>query len=293
MAPLISPMPGSALKRIFKLHHEGLDYALKWYPPVSVEETDPCQTEQRFYQFLKAANIHDNPFALGWDMDKRLSGHQSLAWTSHSLRRGQPTRVPFSVEGFWLESTRIVILKKPSSCRGIPLRESSVSSLLDAINTFILQGIPDSLREVQPLVSFWEDELNAGWQQIIQHCLTACSTGGLDPNVSLKDHMAWITPGEFTFHNTIITPEHSICFCDFDQARWGDPACMIARFFSQPDFLAKDEYLEPFLNEQDSVPGKDPLLAVRVRLVAPLIRIELLLQTLFPAISWELGDLIS
>ncbi|MDA7560095.1 hypothetical protein N8683_04325, partial [bacterium] len=71
----------------------------------------------------------------------------------------------------------------------------------------------------------------------------------------------------------------------------GDPACMIARFFSQPDFLAKDEYLEPFLNEQDSVPGKDPLLAVRVRLVAPLIRIELLLQTLFPAISWELGDL--
>jgi len=30
--PLISPMPGSSLKRTFKLHHEGLDYALKWYP---------------------------------------------------------------------------------------------------------------------------------------------------------------------------------------------------------------------------------------------------------------------
>ena len=47
--PLISPLPGSALKRTFKLHHEGLDYALKWYPPVSVEETDPYQTEQGFY----------------------------------------------------------------------------------------------------------------------------------------------------------------------------------------------------------------------------------------------------
>ena len=288
--PLISPLPGSALKRTFKLHHEGLDYALKWYPPVSVEETDPYQTEQGFYQFLKAANIHDNPFALGWDMDKRLSIISLLHGRAIRSDEVNLPRAIFS-GGFLARINQNRDLEEAQQLPGIPLRESSVSCLLDAINTFILQGIPDSLMEVQPLVSFWEDELNAGWQQIIQHCLTACSTGGLDPNDNLRDQFAWITPGEFTFHNTIMTPEHSICFCDFDQARWGDPACIIARFFSQPDFLVKDEYLEPFLDEQDSVPDKDPLLAVRVRLVAPLIRIELLLQTLFPAISWELGDL--
>lgn len=288
--PLISPMPGSAIKRTFKLHHEGLDYALKWYPPVSSQVSDPYQTEQSFYNFLKAATIHDNPFALGWDENQRISVLSLLHGRAIRPDEVNLPRTIFTGE-FLAQINRNRDIEEAQQLPGIPPRESSVSCLLDAINTFILQGIPDSLRDVQPLVSFWEDELNAGWQQIIQHCLTACSTGGLDPNVNLKDHLAWITPGEFTFHNTIITPEHSICFCDFDQARWGDPACMIARFFSQPDFLTKDEYIEPFLNEQDSVPDKDPLLAVRVRLVAPLIRIELLLQTLFPAISWERSDL--
>ena len=288
--PLISPMPGSAIKRTFKLHHEGLDYVLKWYPPVSSQESDPYLTEKSFYDFLKAATIHDNPFALGWDENQRISVLSLLHGRAIRTDEVNLQRTIFTGK-FLAQINRNRDLEEAKQLPGIPLRESSVSCLLDAINTIILQGIPDSLREVQPLVSFWEDELNAGWQQIIHHCLAACSTGGLDPNVNLKDQMAWITPGEFTFHNTIITPEHGICFCDFDQARWGDPACMIARFFSQPDFLAKDDYLDAFLNEQDSVPDIDPLLAVRVRLVAPLIRIELLLQTLFPAISWELGDL--
>ena len=288
--PLISPMTGSAIKRTFKLHHEGLDYALKWYPPASPQESDPYQTEQRFYQFLKAAGIHHNPFALGWDGDQRISVLSLLHGRAMRPDEVNLPRTIFTGE-FLAQINQKRGIEEAQHLPAIPPRESSISSLLDTINTFLLQGVPQSLEEVQPLVSFWEDELTVGWQKIIQHCLTACETGGLDPNTTLDDQYVWISPGEFTFHNAILTPEHSICFCDFDQARWGDPACIIARFFAQSDFLAKEEYIEPFLNTLDSVPGKDPLLAVRLRLLTPLIRVELVLETLFPAIIWELGNL--
>lgn len=289
-APLVSPLPGSAVKRTFKLHHEGLDYALKWYPPVSPQEADPFQTEHSFYEFLKQAKIHDNPFAMGRDQERRLS---LLSLLHGRAIRADEVNLPRTIAAgeFLGQINQNRGIQEAQQLPGIPTRESSLSSLLDAINTFLLQGVPESLLEVQPLVSFWEDELTVDWQRIIQHCLSACETGGLDPNATLDDRHAWITPGEFTFHNTILTPEHTLCFCDFDQARWGDPACIIARFFAQRDFLAKDEYIAPFLNALESVPEKDPLLAIRIRLLTPIIRIELVLETLFPSIAWELGDL--
>ena len=288
--PLISPLPGSATKRTFKLHHEGLDYALKWYPPVSPQHADPFDTEQAFYAFLKQAEIHDNPFAMGWDPEHRLS---VLSLLHGRAIRPDEINLPRTVfaGAFLGQINQNRGCLEAQSLPGMPPRESSLSSLLDAINTFLLQGVPESLKEVHPLVSFWEDELTTGWQRIIQHWLSACETGGLDPNASLDESHAWITPGEFTFHNTILTPEHTLCFCDFDQARWGDPACIIARFFAQADFHAKKEYISPFLDTLESVPEKDPLLAVRLRLLTPIIRIELILETLFPTIAWELGGL--
>ncbi len=288
--PLISPLPGSSLKRTFKLHHEGLDYALKWYPPVSLQESDPLQTEHNFYQFLKQAEIHENPFALSWDPEQRLA---VLSLLHGRAIRPEEVNLPRTVAAgeFLAKINQNRALPEAGQLPGIPPRETSLSSLLDAINTILLQGVPESLEEVQPLVSFWEDELAPGWQAIIQNCLSACETGGLDPNSALDESFAWITPGEFTFHNAILTPEHNICFCDFDQARWGDPACIISRFFAQADFHAKEEYIEPFLNTLDGVPATDPMLAVRLRLLTPLIRVELVLNTLFPEMIWELADL--
>ena len=154
----------------------------------------------------------------------------------------------------------------------------------------MLQGIPEELQDVQPLVSFWEDELVPGWQKIIGNFLSTCETSGLDPEKELENDHAIISPGEFTFHNTLITLEQEVFFCDFDQARWGDPACIIARFFAQADFNAKLDFLDGFLNEIDVIPRKDPLLAVRLRLLMPIIRIELALNTLFPHMNWELGQ---
>ena len=288
--PLISPLPGSQLKRTFKLHHEGLDYALKWYPLSPPHEADPFDTERHFYEFLKAADIHENPFALSWDISNRIAVFSLLH--GRAIRPDEVNLPRTIAAGHFLASiNQHRSLPEAAHFPGIPPREHSMSGLLDVINNLMLQGVPEELRDVQPLVSFWEDELVPGWQKVIGHYLSSCETSGLDPEKELEEDHAIISPGEFTFHNTIITPEHEISFCDFDQARWGDPACVIARIFAQPDFNAKLDFLDGFLDEIDAIPQKDPILAVRLRLLMPIIRIELALNTLFPHLNWELGQL--
>jgi hypothetical protein len=288
--PLISPMPGSSLKRTFKLHHEGLDYALKWYPITPPHLADPFDTERHFYQYLKEAEVHENPFALSWEISHRIGVFSLLH--GRAIRSDEVNLPRTLTAGTFLAAiNEHRHLPEAGSLPGTPPREQSMSNLLDAINGFMLQGVPEELRDVQPLVSFWEDELVPGWQGIIGHFLSTCETSGIDPSHELEDQHAILSPGEFTFHNTIITPEHKVCFCDFDQARWGDPACVIARFFTQPDFNVKMEYLDPFLDEMDGIPGKDPVLGVRLRLLMPIIRIERSLTALFPHLDWDMSQL--
>lgn len=288
--PLISPLPGSSLKRTFKLHHEGLDYALKWYPICPPHLADPFDTERHFYEYLKEAEVYENPFALSWEISHRIGVFSLLHGRAI---RSDEINLPRTVAAgtFLAAINKQRKLSVTNSLPGLPPREKSMSGLLDAINHFLLQGVPEELKDVQPLVSFWEDEWVPGWQRIIGHFLSTCETSGIDPSLELEDRHAILSPGEFTFHNTLITPEHKVCFCDFDQARWGDPACVIARFFTQPDFNAKMEYLDGFLDALEDIPEKDPLMGVRLRLLMPIIRIERSLSALFPHLDWELAQL--
>ncbi|MDG1890707.1 MAG: hypothetical protein P8L18_05290 [Verrucomicrobiota bacterium] len=288
--PQVAPLPGSSMQRTFKLHLDGLDYVLKWYPMAPTDQPDPWLTEQQFYTYLQQSGVHDNPFALGWDSESRL-GLLSLLHGRAVRREEVDLPRTLSAAAFLARINQDRHVDEAKGLPGVPARESSIAAMLDAVNTFLLRGVPEPLRHIQPLTSFWEDEFSTGWHEIVQHCLSSCETLGMDASAMLQAPHAMITPGEFTFHNAIITLEHSLCFCDFDQARWGDPACIIARFFAQPDFQVKPAFLEEFLKAFSGIPDGDPLMAARLNLILPVIRIELALTTLFPNIQWEKGQL--
>ena len=56
-------------------------------------------------------------------------------------------------------------------------------------------------------------------------------------------------------------------------------------------YLIKPIILEEFLKAFSGMPDEDPLMAARLNLILPVIRIELALTTLFPNIQWEKGQL--
>jgi hypothetical protein len=138
----------------------------------------------------------------------------------------------------------------------------------------IVTAIQQHLPSVNPQTQlFIEDELGPVWQKVLGNILAQFQTAAIDIEQPVPEASRILSPGKFGFHNAIITPEREICFIDFDQSGWDDPARVICRFFTIGPIPPKEAHWDTIIDSLSQVPDLDSQFAIRARLLLPAYQI--------------------
>lgn len=259
-------------RAVIHFHHCGLDYTLKWFDSERSELKGEFERENHFYILLKPLQTGKTPVLLGSD-----SGSQGLLLSriaGRSVRETEIDRRAIDQAGtflFEINNQHESGLSRTSkaafgACLAINEHLTAVSDLVTAVQSY--------QHEVNPQTKgFIEDELGPIWSKVLGNILAQFQTAAIDIEKPIDDSSRILSPGEFGFHNAIMTPEREICFVDFDQSGWDDPARVICRFFTIGPTPPKEEHWDALIDVISRIADIDPQYAIRARLLLPAYQI--------------------
>ena len=99
-------------------------------------------------------------------------------------------------------------------------------------------------------------------------------TGTLAPETPIYPDERFISPSDFGFHNTLITPDGTFLFLDFEYAGWDDPAKLVGDFFSQVALPVSPEHIPLVIQNVSAQTPQPETTARRIRALLPLYRIK-------------------
>jgi hypothetical protein len=259
-------------RSVVHLNQGGLDYTLKWFSPDRPALKDEFERENHFYVLLKPLQTGKTPVLLRSDdssqalLLSRIAGRgvreteidrravdQAAAFLLDINRQHESGLAPIAAEAF-------------GACFAINEHLTAVSEIVTAVQ----QYLPSLNPQTQ---GFIEDELGPVWQKVLGNILAQFQTATIDIEQPIGENSRILSPGEFGFHNAIITPEREICFVDFDQSGWDDPARVICRFFTIGPIPPKEAHWDTIIDSLSQVSEIDPQFAIRARLLLPAYQI--------------------
>ena len=268
---------------VLHVHHEGLDYTLKCFDRSAPHLAAAFHHEHSFYVYLNSLQTGHTAILLGSDEDQQILLLSRL--TGRPLRAEEVNRSAVKSAARFL----VALNRKrdsqpaqacppaPDSCRSVAEHLAAISNQVTAVQQYQATVNP----QTQALI---EDELNPIWEKTLRETLSRFETSGIAVDTQLNEASQILSPGEFGFHHAILTPEKDLCYVDYDQSGWDDPARVLNHFFTHGPISPKDDHwdamIEPFLE----IPGLDPHCAIRARLLLPAYQIaqasDLLLSSL-------------
>ncbi|MBT5625253.1 MAG: phosphotransferase [Verrucomicrobia bacterium] len=259
-------------RSVVHLNQEGLDYTIKWFSPDRPALKDEFERENHFYILLKPLQTGKTPVLLRSD-----DSSQALLLSRIAGRGMRETeidrRAVEQAAAFLLDINREhesdlarTSSKALGACFAINEHLTAVSELVTAIQQYLPSVNPQTRL-------FIDDELSPVWQKVLGNILTQFQTAAIDIEQPIAENSRILSPGEFGFHNAIVTPEREICFVDFDQSGWDDPARLICRFFTIGPIPPKEAHWDTIIDSLAQVPELDPQFAIRARLLLPAYQI--------------------
>lgn len=250
------------------LHHSGWDYTIKHFA-----ETDALKEqfyrEHCFYRLLKSLQTGATPVLLE-------SSDQSLLLSriaGRKLRESEIDRRAIQQAIGFL----VALNQAPSPlARACPMAAGACFSIREHLNPIASQiaQIQHAQKDVNPQTeSFIRDEMSPLWQQILGDILSQFQTAGISMDRELIEDERMLSPGEFGFHNALITGEREICFVDFDQAGWDDPARLLCNFFTIGNHFPKQEHWDEIIEGLSHLDNLDAQFAIRARILLPAYQI--------------------
>ena len=255
------------------LHYRGLDYALKCFDPEKSSLRLAFEREKHFYRLLKSLDTHQTPVLLasggeeeGTLLLSRISGR--------SLREQEINRKAVQQAADFIVSVNQA--NDPEIARSTPMASDACCAISDHLNAgadLVAQTQQCRKHADVPTLAFLNDELEPVWQKILGAVLVQFQTAGIDIRQSLPQEQWILSPGNFGFHNALLTPEKDVCFVDFAQSGWEDPARLINRFFCIGNLPPKIDHWGAVIRALQNLPFLDPEFAVRSRILLPVYQV--------------------
>ena len=284
---IVSNREGRAVSH---LHHGGLDYTIKTFEIDTPDQADAFEREHHFYIFLKPLQTGKTPLLIG---SKETSG--CLLLTRIAGRGIRETEIDSkAVEEATLflhainEDHESGLARTSQSalgaCQSISEHLSQVSALVTAVQ--------QHLDEVNPQTrAFIDDELGPIWQKVLGSILNQFQTASIDIDQSLQETQRFLSPGELGFHNAIMTPERDLCFVDFDQAGWDDPARTICKFFTAGPIPPKEAHWDTVIDAMGTLAHIDSTYAIRSRILLPAYKVARACEPILKCLREDSGAL--
>ena len=280
---LVSHREGRAVGH---LHHDGLDYTVKLFNRETSAQQEEFQREHQFYVFLKPLQTGLTPLLLGSDESKQALLLTRIA--GRGVRETEVNRQAVERATQFLVATnehRESDLARTCACAFGACQ--SISEHLTSISNLVTD-LQQHLDSVNPQTrAFIEDELSPVWQKILASILSQFQTAHIPIDTDLEESALILSPGELGFHNTILTPQKDLCFVDFDQSGWDDPARVICQFFTQGPIPPKAEHWDSVIDAFAEIPNLDPTFAIRARILLPAYQIARACQPLLRCLREE------
>lgn len=255
------------------LHYQGLDYALKCFDPEKLSLRPAFEREKHFYRLLKSLNTHQTPVLIasggeeeGTLLLSRISGR--------SLREREINRKVVQQAADFIVSVNPV--NDPEIARSTPMALDACCAISDHLNAgaeLVAQTQQCRKHADVPTLAFLNDELEPVWQKVLGAVLGQFQTASIDIHQSLPQKQRILSPGNFGFHNVLLTPEKDLCFVDFAQSGWEDPARLINQFFCFGRLPPKIDHWETVIRALQNLSVLDPEFAIRARILLPIYQV--------------------
>lgn len=258
--PFCTPLSGGANNQVFQVAVNEHRFLLKKYFQHPEDPRNRLQHEARFLTFAWQQGLRCIPEPLAWDEEAGLglcrfvSGRDlqpneiKAVYVQQALnfviqlnqQRGHPEAqyIPDASERCWRLWDHVQHVEQ----RLAKLQQlSGTTALYEQARDFIRNH----------LVPYWQDFTHA-----LQH-----QPDFETRNKPLHPTQHCLSPSDFGFHNSLLTPEDQLVFFDFEYAGWDDPAQLIGDFFCQVAVPAPLDLLDMFATHFLALfPSSDELL---------------------------------
>ncbi len=259
-------------RAVCHLHNEGLDYTIKCFETKTTELAEAFERELQFYNFLKPLQTGKTPLLLGCNPSSghilltRIAGRGIRETEIDSKAIKEATSFILAINSDDQSTSANTNKTALGACQTIGEHLTHIAGLVTAVQ--------QHLAEVNPQTrAFIEDELGPIWQKVLGSILNQFQTASIDVDLRLEQAHQFVSPGELGFHNAIITPEREICFVDFDQAGYDDPARTICNFFTSGPIPPKEAHWDSVIDAIGTIEQIDPTYAIRARILLPAYKV--------------------
>lgn len=265
-------------------HYHGLDYTLKCFDPGKSSLRPTFEREKHFYRLLNSLNTHQTPvlIACGGEEEgtlllSRISGR--------GFRERQIDQKAVQQAADFIVSVNQI--NDPETVRSTPMALGACCSISDHLDAAEIVAQTQQCRKhaAVPMLAFLNDELEPVWQKVLGAVLDKFQTANIDVRQSLPQERRILSPGNFGFHNALLTPEKDVCFVDFAQSGWEDPARLVNQFFCFSSLPPKIDHWDAVIRVLQNLRFLDPEFAVRAKILLPVyqvIRACMLVLKCFP-----------
>ncbi|NDC36587.1 MAG: aminoglycoside phosphotransferase family protein [Proteobacteria bacterium] len=238
---------GGRNNRAFRVQYAGETYVLKHYFYSAADQRDRRKAEADFLAHCKVCKISSVPKLLASSQDL----HASLlsCMPGEALPQGAAIRLEQiqSAIGFFKQLQRWE--QQPDLANAADAKWGLEGHRLRAESRLRrLQAVAATTPLERDMHSFVDKALGAEWERLRN--LPRGSSDRLldDPQYFERT----ISPSDFGFHNTLLSPDGTLRFLDFEYAGWDDPIKTILDFFFQPRLRVPAEFFRLF---RDAVLG--------------------------------------
>jgi hypothetical protein len=275
---------GGRNSRIFHVHCEGRNFALKQYPSRRDDSRDRLSTEVGALTLMESCHIGDVPRVVGIDRDH---GYALLTWIEGSTF-DEVDAADIATALAFLRA--IHALRREPSAADQPLAAEAClagAEIERQINARL--ALLQALQQEKQLIVFLEDYFAPTFDRQLVNARSAMESTGLDFAAELPQEWRSLVPSDFGFHNSLRRDDGSLAFVDFEYFGWDDPVKLTADILLHPDHPLATSQRRLFRQGAVQLYGGDRTFAHRLEAFLPLfgLRWVLILLNEFIPERWQ------
>lgn len=264
---VITPLPGGANNRVYRVEVDGQTALLKQYFRHPDDHRERCAAEWAFANYSWSRGIRLTPEPLACDAATGLALFEFLPG-----RKLLPREIS---SGHVVQAAALIELlnarPRPAHASTLPIASEACFSLREHVERIDVRVERVSQIEAQSDLDaaarrFAFAELTPVWHDCRANVLSADEAGASD---ELPSSSRILSPSDFGFHNALCDTEGRLRFFDFEYAGWDDPAKLVCDFFCQVQVPAAREFLPKFTAMVAALSDEPQLLHERVELLFP------------------------
>ncbi len=233
---LLSPLPGGANNRVFRVDVGARTVFLKVYFHHKADSRDRLGAEFAFSTFAWDHGVRCIPQPLACDRQQYLGLYAFI----HGRRFSAGEVTPHAVDcarAFFEEVNRYRHL---AEARALPRASEARFTVVEHVELVEqrvqrLLDLPPSTGAIDREASvFVRTELAPRWRRIADAVTEHAATLAIAAGGAIAEADRCLSPSDFGFHNALVNGDGSVYFVDFEYAGWDDPARTACDFFWQP-----------------------------------------------------------